>query len=205
MKKGSVFGRSVSPGENKRDHVAGVGGGEVHGGVSDIGNFAWFEIPLVDDVVSHGGIGFLREAFLMAHDLIEEMVRKKLRDDFRGMLMRFVREDRQRVFVGMKVLEKFKHTRINQGSGLPVLGVVPVERGENFLSALSLVPKSQFHERSGPVTNETLDGFLGVSGQSSADQCFIDAGGDSGKGVDEGSVEVENEAADHGESDSVGW
>jgi len=76
--------------------------------------------------------------------------------------MRFVREDRQRVFVGMKVSEKLKHPGVNQGAGLPVLGVVSVERGENVLRAISLVPQSQLHERSGSVADEALDSCLGV-------------------------------------------
>ena len=78
--------------------------------------------------------------------------------------MRFVREDRERVFVGMKVLEKFKHTGINQGSGLPVLGVVPVKRGENFFSAISFVSQCKFHERSGSVADEAFNRFLGMGG-----------------------------------------
>ena len=76
--------------------------------------------------------------------------------------MRFVREDRERVFVGMKVSEKLKHPGVNQGSGLQVIGVVPVERGENVLGAISLVPQSQFHERPGSVADEALDSCLGV-------------------------------------------
>ena len=36
-------------------------------------------------------------------------------------------------------------------------------------------------------------------------QCVIDAGGDPGEGIDEGSVEVENESANHVRSDNVGW
>ena len=76
--------------------------------------------------------------------------------------MRFVREDRERVFVGMKVSEKLKHPGVNQGAGLPVLGVVSVERGENFLSAISFVLQSQFHERPCSVADEALDSCLGV-------------------------------------------
>ena len=76
--------------------------------------------------------------------------------------MRFVREDRERVFVGIKVSEKLKHPGVNQGAGLPVLGVVSVERGENVLGAISLVPQSQFHERPCSIADEALDSCLGV-------------------------------------------
>ena len=196
--EGDSFGGAVSPREDQRDESSGFSGGEVDGGVSDVGHFVRFESPVADDFQGGGGIGLFWETFAMALNGGEEVRGEERFHDFEGEGVGLVGKNGKREFFGLEFPEKVHHSGVAGRSFLPVLLVVFLKtRHDLFAKGCILFAEGSLYQSSHAISDKSADFSFRVVGEPGLGEGAVECEGDAREGVDKGAIKVENECADH--------
>jgi hypothetical protein len=104
----------------------------------------------------------------------------------------------KREFFGLEFPEKVHHSGVAGRSFLPVLLVVFLKtRHDLFAKGCILFAEGSLNEGGHSVTDEAADlGFV-EGGEPGVGQGVVESEGNSGEGVDEGAIEIEDKGADH--------
>lgn len=205
MEEREVFRGAVSPGEDERDEAGGAGGGEIDGGVSDVGHFFGWEIPGPDDLEGGGGVGLFGEFLTVALNGIEEVGRENGFDDFDSVEVGLVGEDGHGDILLGEFLKEFHHAGIGVGSGFPVARIVVLEASHDFGMVVGEgVAEGAADELVDAVSDEALDRIFGMSGEVEIGKSVVESRRNAGEGIDEGAVEIKDESANH-EGEVARW
>ena len=198
VEEGDAFGSSVSPGEDEGEEAGGFGGGEVDGGVADVGDLVGFEVPVADDLEGGGGVWLFGESFAMALDGGEEVGWKEGIHDCEGEGVWLVGEDGEGVAMGVEFFEEVHDAGVAGGAVFPVLLVMVLKAGHDLLAEGGILwAEGSFDEGGHAVADEATDFGFAIGGEPGIGEGVVEGEGDSGEGVDEGAIEIEDKCMDH--------
>ena len=99
----------------------------------------------------------------------------------------------------MEFFEEGRHSGVGMGAGFPVIRIVFLESRDHFAGPSAVVvPECTVHEGFDPVSDVSFDRFFRMSWEPEFLQRMVECCRDSGEGIDEGAIEIENQSANHG-------
>lgn len=123
----------VSPRDADGLHACIGGGFQIHGGIADDDKMIWGVPHGLGDPESAFGVGFVRDAILLAEHLCEVNFRKHRVGDGAGELVGFVRKHGHLDAILLEIVQQVMDSRVGACAHCPAEVVVILEKGKERL------------------------------------------------------------------------